>query len=260
MPAISLVLGGISILLLAAHRFLFRTGRLPNEPNEIPTWIPFFGHAFTFAKDKRSFYRWVSDKNHEQPFSALIGSRKHYIFHDPADVAAIHKQGKSLHIRGFVRFIYISIWGFTKRDADKMWGYRQEEGLGRVAYQVEGQTRALELSRVEILVSVLYLVITALDSLTRRRQLNRTAAWVSCDLPEPSYTASIFILCHVSFYYILGVEMPHSSRVAGIVSFHSLAQYLIPRSCASSHIEGRLETLVPPKASKTEDSCIGTPS
>ena len=126
MPAISLVFGGISIILLAAYRFLFRTGRLPNEPNEIPTWLPFFGHAFTFAKDKRSFYRWASNKNHEQPFSALIGGRKHYIFHDPADVAAIHKQGKSLHIRGFVRFIYISIWGFTKRDADKMWDIKPE--------------------------------------------------------------------------------------------------------------------------------------
>jgi hypothetical protein len=146
------------------------------------------------------------------------------------------------------------------RSFRKQHGYRQEEGLGPVAHQVEGQTRALELSRVEILVSVLYLVITALDSLTRRRQLNRTAGWLRGDLPEPSYTASVFILCHVSFYYILGVEMPHSSRVAGIVSLHSLAQYLIPRSCASSHIEGGLETQVPSRAIKTEDSCIGTPS
>jgi hypothetical protein len=146
------------------------------------------------------------------------------------------------------------------RSFRKQHGYRQQEGLGLVAHQVEGQTRALELLRVEILVSVLYLVITALDSLTRRRQLNRTAGWLRGDLPEPSYTASMFILCHMSFYHILGVEMLYSSRVAGIVSLHSLAQYLIPRSCASSHIEGRLETLVPPKASKTEDSCIGTPS
>jgi hypothetical protein len=136
------------------------------------------------------------------------------------------------------------------RSFRKQHGYLQEEGLGRVAYQVEGQTRALELSRVEILVSALYLVITALDSLTRRRQLNRTVGWLRSDLPRPSYTASIFVLCHVSFYYILGFEMPHSSRVAGIVSLYSLAQYTTLRNCASTHIEGGLKTLVPPKQPK----------
>jgi hypothetical protein len=30
-----------------------------NEPNDLYTWIPFFGHAFRFAKDKRSFFLWA---------------------------------------------------------------------------------------------------------------------------------------------------------------------------------------------------------
>jgi hypothetical protein len=55
-----------------------------------------------------------------------MGGRKHYIFYNPTDVSAIHRQSKTLHIRGFVRFIYVSIWGFNKKDADKMWEIKPE--------------------------------------------------------------------------------------------------------------------------------------
>jgi hypothetical protein len=50
-----------------------------------------------------------------------MGGRTHYIISDPTDVAAVHKNGKSLTIQGFVRFIYISIWGFRPAAADRMW-------------------------------------------------------------------------------------------------------------------------------------------
>ena len=50
-----------------------------------------------------------------------MGGRSHYIISDPVDVAAVHKNGKTLNIRGFVRFIYISIWGFKADAADRMW-------------------------------------------------------------------------------------------------------------------------------------------
>jgi hypothetical protein len=55
-----------------------------------------------------------------------MGGRRHYIFSDPTDVAGIHKNGKTLSIRGFVRFIYISIWGFKPADADSMWEIKPE--------------------------------------------------------------------------------------------------------------------------------------
>lgn len=67
-----------------------------------------------------------SRRNARQPFSVLLGGRKHYIFSDPADCAAVHRNSKSLHIRGFVRFIYIYIWGFDPADADQMWEIKQE--------------------------------------------------------------------------------------------------------------------------------------
>ena len=55
-----------------------------------------------------------------------MGGRRHYIFSDPVDIAGIHKNGKTLSIRGFVRFIYISIWGFKAADADRMWEIKPE--------------------------------------------------------------------------------------------------------------------------------------
>jgi hypothetical protein len=38
----------------------------------------------------------------------------------------VHRNGKSLHIRGFVRFIYMYIWGFKAADADRMWEIKEE--------------------------------------------------------------------------------------------------------------------------------------
>ena len=109
----------IALTILAA--FTLRSSDLPNEPTKIPHVLPFLGHALTFAKDKRAFFLKSHLWNREKPFRALIGGRNHYVFSEPADVAAVHKNAKTLNIRAFVRFIYISIWGFKAADADRFW-------------------------------------------------------------------------------------------------------------------------------------------
>ncbi|KAJ5822472.1 cytochrome P450 [Penicillium robsamsonii] len=123
-PAV-LATAAVTVVFLFAQRY-FSLPVLPNEPLLIPHWMPFFGHAFSFARSKRSFFRWANAKTGGQPFSVPMGGRRHYIFSDPADIAGIHKNGKTLSIRGFVRFIYISIWGFKPADADAMWEIKPE--------------------------------------------------------------------------------------------------------------------------------------
>lgn len=46
------------VVFLLAQRYL-SLPVLPNEPLLIPHWMPFFGHAFRFARSKRSFFRWA---------------------------------------------------------------------------------------------------------------------------------------------------------------------------------------------------------
>ncbi|KAI5194191.1 hypothetical protein AUEXF2481DRAFT_45295 [Aureobasidium subglaciale EXF-2481] len=120
------IAGGIVLLYATLLRFTVGGKSSKDEPNQIPHWIPVIGHAFRFALNKREFFLWADRINAKKPFTVLLGGRKHYIFSDPADCAAIHKNGKSLHIRGFVRFIYLYIWGFLPEDADRMWEIKQE--------------------------------------------------------------------------------------------------------------------------------------
>ncbi|CDM28621.1 hypothetical protein DTO013E5_939 [Penicillium roqueforti] len=123
-PTVLAAAGVVALLILS--KLAFTPKQLPNEPEVIPHWMPFFGHAFRFAKSKREFFRWANRKVEGQAFSVPMGGRRHYIFSDPVDIAGIHKNGKTLSIRGFVRFIYISIWGFKAADADQMWNIKPE--------------------------------------------------------------------------------------------------------------------------------------
>lgn len=67
MPAFSLSLSPVTAAVAVTLALLFavwlvlspKAVSLSNEPNSIPHWIPFFGHAFRFAKDKRTFFQWA---------------------------------------------------------------------------------------------------------------------------------------------------------------------------------------------------------
>jgi hypothetical protein len=58
---------------------------------------------------------------HGKPFSILMGGRKNYIFADPSDCAAVHRNNASLSFRGFYKFVSVKIWGYKSKDADEMY-------------------------------------------------------------------------------------------------------------------------------------------
>jgi hypothetical protein len=49
----------IGIILIGVFLWRRNSPKLENEPNALPTLIPFFGHAFSFARNKRSFFQWA---------------------------------------------------------------------------------------------------------------------------------------------------------------------------------------------------------
>ena len=53
------IAAGLALTALVISVFLARFRGSVSEPNFLPTWIPFFGHAFRFARDKRSFFLWA---------------------------------------------------------------------------------------------------------------------------------------------------------------------------------------------------------
>lgn len=56
-PTVLAAAGVVALLILS--KLAFTPKQLPNEPEVIPHWMPFFGHAFRFAKSKREFFRWA---------------------------------------------------------------------------------------------------------------------------------------------------------------------------------------------------------
>jgi hypothetical protein len=61
-----------------------------------------------------------SEKNNYQPFSILLGGRKHHIFHNLSDITAIYRHAKTLDMRNFVRMLYTNMFGMTKDEAEIM--------------------------------------------------------------------------------------------------------------------------------------------
>jgi hypothetical protein len=50
---------GVVAVYLALLKFTVGGKSRHDEPRLIPHWIPFFGHAFRFAINKRTFFLWA---------------------------------------------------------------------------------------------------------------------------------------------------------------------------------------------------------
>lgn len=53
------IAAGIAAIYAAILRLTVGGSSRSDEPKIIPHWIPFFGHAFRFAINKRKFFLWA---------------------------------------------------------------------------------------------------------------------------------------------------------------------------------------------------------
>jgi DNA-binding transcriptional MerR regulator len=67
-----------------------------------------------------------SKENKYQPFWILVAGRRHYIFSDLTDAAAIHKNENDISIRNIKSFLYTQVFGVSKPDADLIWDVNKE--------------------------------------------------------------------------------------------------------------------------------------
>ena len=97
----------------------------------------------------------------------------------------------------------------------------QEEEIGLDINEIEGKARPFDLSRSEIIMCSLYLLVWMIGTLARQRFPDKAVP--SLGGFEPG---GLFVICHICCYYLLGMKMLHSSRTAGMVSMYCLTDYV----------------------------------
>jgi cytochrome P450 len=112
---------GTTAAVLAVVWYLLAPKYNKHEPKPVPHWIPVLGHALTLGSNKRTeFFDNLSKERNGEPFSILIASRKHYIFHKPSAYATLMKFDKVLTHRSFVSMALINWFGHPPAAAHRI--------------------------------------------------------------------------------------------------------------------------------------------
>ena len=82
----------------------------PQEPREVPYWIPFIGHTMAFLKspDKVLSYGREYFENSREPFALTLGREKMYILTSPDDVVTAMKNRTTLDDCEIIRDLMLS--------------------------------------------------------------------------------------------------------------------------------------------------------
>ncbi|KAF2190000.1 cytochrome P450 [Zopfia rhizophila CBS 207.26] len=102
-------------------RFTIQPFFFPNEPEELPYWIPYFGHARSFFQDfnaaldnGRKYF-----KDTKVPYSVWIAGTRIYIVTAPTDVADLDRNTTTLSYHDTIRDMYKWI-GATQDTINKL--------------------------------------------------------------------------------------------------------------------------------------------
>ncbi|KAF1994747.1 cytochrome P450 [Amniculicola lignicola CBS 123094] len=105
----------------------------PEEPNELPYWIPYVGHAISYFRD--SFSVLTSGRMHfndnREPFSITLAGQTVYILTGPADVTAAYRNTASLSMDVFLQ--------------DLMCGFEITPDGTRRVYEEQGKTNEVKI-------------------------------------------------------------------------------------------------------------------
>ncbi|KAE8383846.1 cytochrome P450 [Aspergillus bertholletiae] len=75
----------------------------PNEPVELPYWIPYFAHAGSFFKDSHQLVRTALKRfGTQEPFCVMIAGERYYFITSPADTRPFFADVQALTTDGFL--------------------------------------------------------------------------------------------------------------------------------------------------------------
>ncbi|CAI6285269.1 unnamed protein product [Periconia digitata] len=135
--AIRLVFTALSLLLSWRFwRFSIRPRLNPDEPKELPSWIPFIGHAFSFfssfngAINKGKVYFAPS----REPFAVTVAGQTIYVATSADDIGYVWKNSKSISLDPITMDMYI-LGGLSEKSRRVMFekhaSARYNSGNGR---------------------------------------------------------------------------------------------------------------------------------
>ena len=111
----------IVLVLWRFWAFTIKAALYPDEPKELPYWIPFLGHAIGFVRNGQRVLTRGREYfgNTREPFALTLAGEKIYFLTSPDDVTALYKDTKSL---GFDHVVYeLSIqFGVSRAAMDKI--------------------------------------------------------------------------------------------------------------------------------------------
>lgn len=117
------VLGALFITLLSWRlwKFTIRPQLYPNEPKELPYWIPFIGHALSVLRDfNDTITRGVQHFQHTNgPFAMTLAGEKVYVATSAEDNNAVRNKSKTLSMDGIAMGMFTLI-GTSKRSQEAL--------------------------------------------------------------------------------------------------------------------------------------------
>ncbi|KAI8949247.1 cytochrome P450 [Xylaria longipes] len=117
-----LVLLGFLVTLWRLLTFTLRPYLFPNEPKEIPYWIPLLGHTFAFFNDYTKLIengsKYVSPS--QEPFSIQLLGQKLYICTSPKDVSVVFDSTADFNFDNHMTNILTS-FGISPESLKRAW-------------------------------------------------------------------------------------------------------------------------------------------
>ncbi|CAD6574398.1 MAG: hypothetical protein ASARMPRED_006688 [Alectoria sarmentosa] len=116
------VAGSVWLLMWRLWSFTIRPYLKPEDPKELPYWIPILGHAVSFFRNSdKLIERGLNyTKRTHEPFAIKVGGTKFYIVTEPQDVAEVYRNVTSLNWDGHLSQILINL-GFKMQALDLAW-------------------------------------------------------------------------------------------------------------------------------------------
>ncbi|KAL8783070.1 MAG: hypothetical protein Q9213_004882 [Squamulea squamosa] len=122
-------------------RFTISPWLHPQDPRELPYWIPVLGHARAFLsnQDKLLSYGRNYFENTREPFALTLGGEKLYILTSHADVVAAYKNNNALDYGPVVSELTQN-FGVSKESISKIFVPTEEFLQNTIAYNPHGKT------------------------------------------------------------------------------------------------------------------------
>ncbi|KAF1996571.1 cytochrome P450 [Amniculicola lignicola CBS 123094] len=129
----SIAVSSVTVVFLALLCFRFwaftvKPWLRPDEPRELPYWIPYFGHALEFVNNGQSLTTRarIYFKNRREPFALTLGGEKLYFLTSPDDVQTFYKNTTSLKFESVVYDLGI-MFGVSKQAMDRAYEKPESE-------------------------------------------------------------------------------------------------------------------------------------